>query len=118
MFVKFTLPKGAKVGNYFGDVRSIHSDRTPYIFNRDRFGDVTTVDEPEGRALYLNLSNCTFFDIKGRDITFSDRDISVRFADAGEARHVVTLIENAIRAKVELCSINQPAECIIFLVLD
>lgn len=118
MFVKFTLPKGAKVGNYFGDVRSIHSDRTPYIFNRDRFGDVTTVDEPEGRALYINLSNCTFFDIKGRDITFSDRDISVRFADAEQARAVVRFIENALRADAKIVSVSQPAECIIFLVLD
>ena len=118
MFVKFTLPEGAKVGNYFGDVRSIRSDRTPYIFQHDRFGDVATVEESEGRALYVNLSECSFFDIKGRDITFSNRDIAVRFKDAETARRVVAILENAIRAKAELYSVSEPVERITFLVLD
>lgn len=118
MFVKFTLPKGAKVGNYIGDVRSIRSDYTPYIFQHDRFGDVATVEESEGRALYVNLSECSFFDIKGRDITFSNRDTVVRFRDTGTARRVVTIIENALRAGATYCSISEPAAQITFLVLD
>ncbi len=118
MFVKFTLPKGAKVGNYVGDVRSIHSDYTPYIFKHDRFGDVATVEESEGRALYVNLSECSFFDIKGRDITFSNRDIAVRFKDAETARRVVFTIENALRAGANYFSISEPAERITFLILD
>ena len=118
MFVKFTLPKGSKVGNYFGDTRSIHSDRSPFIFNLHKFGDVTTVDETEGRMLYVNLATCLFYDAKGRYITFSSKSLSVEFGSPAEAAGSAALIERGLSDGVGLCVIPTPAQAAIFLVTD